>query len=137
MGWRGIPFVLGETVARIGSVHLLHELVPRNLGDDGRCGDGDAQGIAVHDGFVRQASLGQGHRINEQQVGTRVKLPDGMHHRPSCGLHNAQRVYLVWSNDTYPVADGHLAQAGMEAPASFRGEELAISYAFGPRGVWL
>jgi len=45
----GVALVRGEAVAGVGGVELAHEAVAMDLGDDGRGGDGEGEGVAVEE----------------------------------------------------------------------------------------
>src|SRR6266436_7407767 len=84
---RAVAFVAGEAVLWINGVPLLHAPVAMRFRKDGGCGDGDAAGIALNQGFLLDQDV-ELHGVNEQIIGQNCELLERSRHRLARGLVN-------------------------------------------------
>ncbi len=84
--------MVGETVFGVEGVVHGHDVVAVHLGDDGRRGDGDGEGVAVGDAVVRDVDFGEGEGVNEGVLGDGRQGGERFGHGQAGGRGNAEGV---------------------------------------------
>jgi hypothetical protein len=92
-----------EAIVGIVAGELCHDGVARHFGDDGGCGNGEALGVALHDGADRAIELRRFVAVDEGELGPAAEGCDGLRHGPQRGLQDVLAVDAIDVRD--PDAD--------------------------------
>ena len=91
MRLRPVTFVAGKTVAGILAVKLHHETVARDFRQNARGGDGKAQGVAGHDGRLRELKRLDAQAVHQDMLGRRIQFGQRQIHGAMGRLENLIR----------------------------------------------
>lgn len=125
---RAVTFMLGKAVLRVLRVQLAHEPVPGDLGQDGRCGDGIAQRVAMDDGTAFAGQFNALHRVQQEKAAWRALCR--ARHGKARGLQDIERVDLLHAGIGNVGKDGGGKDLLVERLALFGGKFFGVVYAF-------
>lgn len=78
---RAVTFVLAEAILRKTRAEIAHDHIARDLRDDARSRDTEAEAIAIDDRRLRKREGEHGQAINERVIGLRAERGNGSTHR--------------------------------------------------------
>jgi len=79
--WRCIPDIGAPPIAWVARRQGSHNAIASHLGDDGRGGDREAEGIACDDRFHSAIEFGGDVAVDERYVGANTKAGHSSRHR--------------------------------------------------------
>jgi len=122
-----VTFVAGKTVAGILAVKLHHQAVAGYFGENAGGGDGIAQGVAGHDGGLREGKSLDAEAIHQNVLGRRIQsgqrqVHGAMGRLENVDLINERRVHLGDAEANFRAGN----QPGVKNLPPPRGKQFAI-----------
>jgi hypothetical protein len=131
----GVAFVRGEPVTGVQFIQFNHEAIASDLGDDGGAGYRKGYLISLHDASLRQVDLRQADEVDEQRIGRRSEVIDGLAHCHLCRSGDAVLVYRFRRDLANAYSDGGLAYQRAEVLARLGCKLLAVAHEVQPGGI--
>ena len=105
------------------------------LGEDARGGDGEGEGVAVHDAALGDVDLGDFARVHEEEVGSNAQRDHCPAHGQEGGVVDVQAVDLGDVREAHRPSDGFALDEGLERFALLGVELLGVVDAAGAEVV--
>lgn len=127
MAHRSIPFVTTEPVFRKLRIPAIHQVVPHDLGKDGRRGDGGAQGIPLNDPGLIEREPRDRPAIDQYQLRRLEELGERGTHGIERGLEDIEGIDGAGFHNTDPKGQRRsLDDVGELSPSGW-GELFAVT----------
>jgi hypothetical protein len=121
-----VSLVQEKPVLRVLGVRSDHQPIPKDLRDNRRGGDGQAQPIAFDDRPLFRRNSRQDDGVEKEIIGRRRQMPDRLTHGKAGGLENVQSIDQLRIHDADTDIHCHREKARVQTVALPLAQEFCI-----------